>query len=245
MVGDVVSDTVYYVPYAGDTVSVFLDSKWKAIRLTGSVSLLVSTFTANTVFDVFLGHNGSVWSMSAVEWTSDSVRSEELNLLDGILVNGSDNSKRYVGTVRTNGSGQVEATKINYCIWNAYNQKVVDINTRWAQTWTYATNKWAPYGNNSVNGQARVSFVCGLPANIQMVSNQTSRFAYTGVSLNALVGGYLGTPGYNQRTDSSVTSPAFASGTSEVGYNFVQSIVYGLSGATNLTECETRGSFLA
>ena len=249
MSSDVVSDTIHYVPYSGDTVSLYdsTASQWVGRRLTGAVSLSVASLTANTVHDVFLGSNGTSWAMACVPWANDSDRNSELALVDGILVSPSDNALRYVGTIRTNGAGQVEATEINYCIWNAYNQVKVEVSTRFYAPWGYQTGAWVSYGGSSTNGEARVSFVTGLASVVSMKSNQNLYLGYGGVWLGPILN--PSDPNSFNRTAANSTggygaSSAFLTQTSPGGYNYVQSISTGAAGG-GFSECSTYGEFLA
>lgn len=247
MSGDTISDTIYYVPYSGDTVSIYDGKNWAATRLTGTVSLSIAALAANTVHDVFLGTDETSWSMTCVPWADDLNRNVELSRVDGIFVSPSDSSLRYVGTIRTNGAGQVEATEINYCIWNAYNQIKVEVSTRFYAPWGYQTPVWTSYGSSSTNGEARVSFVTGLASVVSMKSNQNLFKGYGGVWLGPILN--PSDPNSFPRTAANATggyaaSSAFLTQTSPGGYNYVQSISTGVGGG-GFSECSTYGEFLA
>lgn len=249
MAGDVVSPVLYYTPYSGDTFSVYDpdQSLWVARRFS-ELSLDISGLAANTVHDIFISYTSDSWLLTPVAWANDRARAVELSRLDGVAVSGSDNTHRWLGTFRTNAAGQVEAKKINNCLFNAYNKVQHIVQSYWLKQFAYGSLAWIPYANDSTNGQARASFVVGSPTPVSMTGSHTQRFMYTGVVLDDLSeswngGGYQGTPGHNGSATVNVTTPAVTSQVAPSGYNFVQSVCYGLNGSSNGSDMTIQGVY--
>ena len=249
---DMIASTLHYVPYIGDTFSVYDSSSslWVA-RKCPALSLDISSLTANTVHDIFLSYVSDNWVLSAVAWADDRTRAVDLQRVDGIATNGANVSQRLIGTIKTNGTSQIEYTNDNRCVWNAYNQVQSVVQTRWYKTIAYDTPTWIPYGGSTTNGESRVSFVVGIPTPVQMTSNITQRFLYTGVVLDDLSepwnnGQYTGTPGLNGNTTGGyITTPAIQSRVSPAGYNFVQACVFGFNSSSGAEDMLVQGVYMA
>lgn len=241
--------TLYYTPYTSDTFSVYDPDQtlWVA-RIFPELSIDVSVLAADTVHDLFISYESDNWVMTPAAWTNDRTRSVGLSRLDGVLVSGSDVTKRWVGTFRTNSVGHIEQKKINNCLWNVYNQVQQVVETRWLFNFAYATQAWIPYASSVTNGQARVSFVVGANTPITMIGSHTQKLMYSGVVLDDLSepwngGAYMGTPGHNGSSTILVTTPGVDSQVSPAGYNFVQSVVYGINGNSSATDMTIQGVY--
>ena len=249
MVGDGVSSVLYYTPYSGDTFSVYDpdQSLWVARRFP-ELSMNVSGLAANTVHDIFLGYSSDNWVLSSSAWTNDKTRATQLERLDGVAVSEADNTQRFIGTIRTNGSGQIENKKINRCVWNAYNQVLLTAETRWFNVFAYAGATWIPYANNTTNGQARVSFVAGGVANLTMISPCMAKYGYTGIVLGDLSeswngGEYTGTPGHSGNNLGATTTTTIDSKVAPAGYNFIQGVIQGISADSLFRDLTIQGSY--
>lgn len=251
MVQDTVSSTLYYVPYTGDTFSVYSPevSLWVA-RKFSTLSLDVGSLSANKIYDIFLSYDSDSdsWVITPAAWADDKTRATELSRLDGIVVSGTDSTQRLIGTIRTNGSGQVEGKKINRCLWNAYNQVLLTVETRWFNVFAYSGATWIPYANSTTNGQARVSCVLGAATNISMISPCMAKYGYTGVVLGDLSeswngGEYTGTPGHSGHPEGATTTTTVDSKVAPAGYNYVQGVISGINGTSLFRDLTIQGNY--
>lgn len=182
--------TLYYAPYEGRHVPLWDGSSAFAMTDTGGELSQATTdttkspaaVTTNSNYDVFVwSDSGTMRATRGPAWSSSSSRgtgagTTELELLNGIYVNknaitNGPAARRgtYVGTVRSNGSSQLDwtlgssasgggAAVLN--VWNMYNRvKVSTYVGETADTWTYASATWRPV-NNSANNS--ISFVYGV-----------------------------------------------------------------------------------
>lgn len=199
---------VYYTPYTGNlipiydgtnvTATVFAElSNDLTASSTGKAGPAAATTNSN--YDLFVwSDSGTIRLTRGAAWNSATARSSttenDLQRINGIWTNKNDitngptaNKGTYVGTIRTDGSSQVNwipgaiaanGTAAVLGVWNAYNRvSVMGLIGDSTDSWTYTTATWRPANNSST---LRVSFVQGLQEDYveaeysALVSNSTS-----------------------------------------------------------------------
>jgi len=214
--------TVYYTPYLGNQTPIF--------NVAGTTSLGMTTFAelsqattdatkspaacaANKNYDLFLWNDaGTLRCTRGAAWTNDTTRATALTRSSGLLVNngavtnGPASGKGiYVGTVRTNGSSQIDyifgassagGTAGFLGLWNMYNRRLTSTSVQDSTvSWTYTTATWRQA--NASNGM-QVSYVIGI-------AEENISAVYTSAS-SSTSGGSAGiTCGVG---DDSITSPS-------------------------------------
>lgn len=182
--------TVYYTPYAGRYVPLWDgSSSFTMTDIGGEISQATTdatkspaAVTTNSNYDLFVWSDAGTYRCTrGPAWTSDTARgtgagTTELELLNGVYVNknaitNGPAARRgtFVGTVRSNGSSQVDyilggvaagGTAAVIGIWNMYNRVQVAprVNDSTA-SWSY--NSTTARAMNNSNGN-RISMVRGL-----------------------------------------------------------------------------------
>lgn len=177
--------TLYYTPYVGNQLPIhdgtnMIPTAFAEISVeTTDTAKNPAAIGANKVNDWFVWNDGGTIRLShGPDWTNDTTRSAgtALTRVNGVLLNavaitngpGAERGT-YVGTTRSDGSGQLNwilgsaangggMAVLN--VWNAYNR--VDVTTSVVDTigsWTY-TSSTARASENSTSN--RVWFVSGL-----------------------------------------------------------------------------------
>ncbi len=179
--------TIYYTPYTGDRVSLFDGSDWKL----HSFAQLSQSTTDNTKSPAAVANNSNydlfVWNDAGVlrctrgpAWSGDNSRgtgagTTELVRLNGVLVNKFAVTNgpaalrgKYVGSVRSNGSAQIDwdlggsaagGQPALLYVWNNYNRvATTPIVKDSTASWTYSTNTTRPSNNSTSN---RISLIVG------------------------------------------------------------------------------------
>lgn len=199
--------TVYYAPYVGRYVPIYNGSAWAMTDIGGELSQATTdstkspaACTTNSNYDLFVwSDSGTYRCTRGPAWSSDTARgtgagTTELERIAGIytnkvaITNGpAANRGTYVGTIRTNGSSQVDwilggtaagGTPASLHVWNMYNR--VDVtaeifNSTSSYTWTPGVATFrAANGTNNM----RCSFVIG-------VRNDSVRAIYEAVGNNS------------------------------------------------------------
>ncbi len=180
--------TVYYTPYLHDIIELYDGSGWlpyqftELSQATTDASKSPAAVANNSNYDIFVWNDaGTLRATRGPAWTSDTARgtgagTTELEMVEGRMVNkiaitNGPAARRgvYVGTVRSNGSAQIDwklgsaasgggAAVIG--VWNMYNRvKVVTNSQDTDDSWTYQST--TPRAMNNSLGN-RVSMVIGL-----------------------------------------------------------------------------------
>ncbi len=143
---DVVSgSTLYYTPSAGAQITLWDGSAWRLISFEEK-SLPVNTLAANTNVDIFGYFNDTTLSLEyGSAWTSNTLRSEEISLFNGVMCKTTNPTRRYIGSIRTTASGFFEDSISKRFVWNAYNQvpRILQIFES-TDSWTYNTAAFRP-----------------------------------------------------------------------------------------------------
>jgi hypothetical protein len=149
--------TLYFTPYRGQSIALWSPSRWKLYRLTErSLSLSV---TANKNYDVFVYNNSGTLTMElSSAWTDDYNRADALMHLDGVLVKASDNTRRYVGSVRASGTNTTEDSETKRFVWNYYNRVSRTLRASSTTSHTYSSTTLRYFNNSSAN---QVEFLIG------------------------------------------------------------------------------------
>lgn len=269
--------TVYYTAYLNRYVPIYNGSAFVVTDFTGGVSTNVeisnnisagggagpSAVTTNSNYDLFVWNNsGTVTLSRGPAWSSSTARgtgagTTELQYIYGILVNknaitlgtGTISAQQgtYVGTIRTNGSSQVDytfggsasgGTASSLGVWNMYNR--VDVSavvSDSAASWTYGTTTWRSLDNSTGN---RHSFLRGLnedaayAALSTTIANGATAYGGIGIGLDSTS---------SPSADASRQGVGDANGTTAVtveytgysglGWRFVQALEY--ASAANAT----------
>lgn len=259
--------TIYYTPYEGDIVPIYDGTAFvptvfaELSQATTDSTKSPAAVTTNSNYDLFVwGDSGTVRCTRGPAWSSDTSRgtgagTSELQRLNGLwtnkvaITNGPGaNRGTYVGTVRSNGSSQIDfilggaavgGTAGVLGVWNAYNR--CDVNTSVRDTtgsWTYTTAAWRAANNSSTN---RVSFIVGLNEDA-FSSEYVASFSQgggnnggigvgydstTALSGNAVLGSSAIVPGYGRHGD-----------VPGIGWHYVSAIEYA-NGGTNTVYSNT------
>lgn len=252
--------TVYYAPFVGRLVPVYNGTAFVLTDTGGELSQALSDTTKspaaaanNSNYDLFVwSDSGTIRCTRGPAWSSDTARgtgagTTELERVKGILVNKATitngpaaNRGTYVGSVRTNGSAQVDfilgaaasgGTAGSIGIWNAYNRRrLATMVQDSAASWTIAI------GVNPTNASTamRVSFLCGLQEDAfeaSYVSNVAPAgggavvlfgVGYDSVSALSGAAAYLAAPSTNVQGRGEFASTA-------LGWHFVQALEQGIT----------------
>jgi hypothetical protein len=210
----------------------------------------------NSNYDIFVWNDGgTIRATRGPAWTNDTTRSAGTALvrIKGLLLNNASITNgpaaqrgTYVGTIRTNGSAQVDyqfgatsmgCTAGNFGVWNAYNRvRVTTTVGDSTDTWSYAVaNTW-----RAANGSptCRVSAVRGL--NEDGVTAIYSAVGQAGAGSAVVVGvgvnsttAFSGINNFNVTTAASPINASYA-GSIGLGYVFVSAIEYNTTATAGL-----------
>lgn len=230
--------TLYLTPFRGDKVSLYDGSVW-AVHTLSEISITTSGLSTDTVYDVFLYDSSGTLTLELAAWNSSTQRhasgtyASDLPTQDNIFVkstNGTtiDATKRYVGTIRTDGSTQFEDSTSRRLVYNYYNRVLRRLTCGDAtNTWNY-TDSWRAANGSEVTGTGRVDLVLGVDEDIVQaivhslaVNSSGGQWIASGVGIDSTSTNHaqlVGQVGYpNVRS-----VPAYYKGHVGIGYHFVQ-----------------------
>lgn len=171
--------TVYYTPFASDTIVLYDGTNWAQHTFTE----LSQDTTDNTKSPAAVANNSNydmfVWNDSGTlrctrgpAWTSDTGRgtgaaTTELELFEGRYVNkiaitNGPAARRglYVGTIRSDGSAQINDSLAKRHVWNNYNRRQRPMRVlETTDNWTYTTATIRQVNGSTAN---QLDFVLGL-----------------------------------------------------------------------------------
>lgn len=181
--------TVFYTPYVGRFVPLYNGTSFVMTDINGELSQATTDSTksptacaANSNYDLFVWSDGGTFRCTrGPAWTSDTARgagagTTELVRVQGVLLNANSITNgpaaqrgTYVGTIRTNGSSQIDyvvggasagGTAASIGLWNMYNRVSGTFNVRDStSSWTYASTTRRSANNSNNN---RISMIRGI-----------------------------------------------------------------------------------
>ena len=212
--------TIYYTPYVGQLVPLYDGTRFHMYDTGGELSQATTDNTKspaavanNSIYDMFVWNDsGTMRCTRGPAWTNDTTRSAgtALTRINGILLNNTGitngpaaNRGTYVGSVRSNGSAQIDfiygasasgGTASVLYVWNMYNQVLIGTTvTDSGVTYTY-TSSTIRQARASAGNQ--ISFLVGLEtgtakfsySNDQATLAAASAFVQIGVGFNTTSG---------------------------------------------------------
>jgi len=115
------ASTLYLTPYKSTKIPLYNGTIWQQFA-TSEISIVL-TITNNSNYDVFAFNNSGVVTLElSSAWVNDTTRNDLLTRQDGVLVKLSNNTRRYLGTIRASGTNTTEDSGVKRFVWNHYNQ---------------------------------------------------------------------------------------------------------------------------
>lgn len=183
--------TIYYTQYNGNQIQIYNGTSMVSTSFVELSNVTTNSsvgnagpaaVAANSNYDLFAWSNSGTATLTrGPAWTSDTARgagagTTELQRVNGMwtnknaITNGpAANLGTYVGTVRSNGSSQIDytfggnatgGTPGFFGVWNAYNRVPASATVgETTASWVYSTSTWRASNNSSGN---RSYFVIGL-----------------------------------------------------------------------------------
>jgi hypothetical protein len=185
--------TLYYTPYVGALIPIYNGTAWALAQMSSDLSNITTNsavgnagpaaVTTNSNYDLFVWSNAGTLTLTrGPAWTSDTARgtgagTTQIAMQNGIWTNAvaitngpSANQGTYVGTVRSDGSSQLNwnptpaaaagGAEAKLHVFNTYNRVLFCAasldNT---SSWTYSTATWRSLDNSTTN---RISYIDGL-----------------------------------------------------------------------------------
>ena len=141
-------ETLYFTPYRGSAVSLYLGGSWESFRFS-ELSLGLSGMLRGIPYDVFLEADENGLKLSFSSWGTASARpSGMLSRVDGVRVSGGDSGRRYLGTIALNSSGYGEDSQSGRLLWNENHRLPRPLLSRLMTDRSSGTahmGNWAPY----------------------------------------------------------------------------------------------------
>jgi hypothetical protein len=174
------ASTVFYIPYGHSKVPLYDGTSWALYSIATELSQTTSDTTKspaavanNSNYDLFVWNDvGTLRCTRGPAWTSDTARgtgvgTTEIARKDGRYVNANSISNGpaaqrglYVGTVRSDGSAQINDSMAKRHVWNTYNWLLRPMRvTEATNSWGYNTATWRQANNSAAN---QLDVVCGL-----------------------------------------------------------------------------------
>lgn len=251
--------TVYFTPYNGDVIPIYDGTRMvptvftELSQATTDSTKSPAAVANNSNYDLFVWNDaGTLRCTRGPAWSSDTVRgtgagTTELEMVKGVYLNKNAitngpaaNRGTYVGTVRSNGSSQIDwklgssaagGGEAFLGVWNMYNRVTVATMVQdTTDSWTYQSGTWRSMNNSSTN---RVSFVAGLSedgfsarnsvlAQLTATSDQIviafGLNSTSALAANSNIGNCTSTASANSQPN------AFYSGVMPLGFNYLQCI---------------------
>jgi hypothetical protein len=164
---DTSGTTVYYTPYIDNKISLWNGLTWQLVEFVEvSFSLLGA---ANGVpYDIFAQLAGGVVSLSAVKWTSNSVRATDIVRQDNVYVLSGSPQFKYLGTVYLSSDASIHDTRRQRLVWNMYNRVTRSLlRLETSANWNYTTAVMRQANANALN---QVETIAGLEEDATEVS---------------------------------------------------------------------------
>jgi hypothetical protein len=258
--------TIYYTPYVGSTIPIYDGTNWSHARFselsnittnssTGSAGPAATTTNSN--YDLFVWLNSGTLTLTrGPAWTSDTARgtgagTTQLTMTNGIwtntvaITNGPGAGVgTYVGTVRTDGSSQVNwnptpsaaagGGNARVDVFNAYNRIRVDTKSQDSTaSWVYNTNTWRSTNNSTSN---RINYIDGLG---EMSVGVTASISCNPGASNSGIGvnrdSTSATPSSTVSFQANQTAPGHCSDVFQpsIGFHYIQAMESNSTGSTN------------
>lgn len=160
----------YFTPYNGSQLTVWDGSSWR-ITYFEEKTVSLSAIVSGSNCDVFGFHlNGTIALELGDAWTSNTIRSSDISLFQGVMCKTQDPTRRYLGTIRTNSTGMAEDSISKRFVWNYFNQvprilRVIETT----DSWSYVTAAWRRVQAVATN---RFEYVCGDPTTFLRSTSQ-------------------------------------------------------------------------
>lgn len=201
--------TVYFTPYQGNRIQLYDGTRWNLYtytemsQTTADNTKSPAAVANNSNYDIFVWDDaGTLRATRGPAWTSDTARgtgagTTELELVQGryvnkiAITNGPTAQKGlYVGTIRSDGSAQINDSLAKRHVWNNFNRRVRPMRVlESADSWNYATATIRQANANTAN---QLDMVIGLSedsvnADIQAMhqNSTTSGAGYVMVGLDS------------------------------------------------------------
>lgn len=209
--GDVTgATTVYFTPYKGNKVELYDGTGWTLRTFTELSQATTDTTKSpaavanDSCYDLFVWDDaGTLRCTRGPAWSSLTARgtgagTTELEVLEGrevnkVAITNGPAAQRglYVGTIRSDGSAQINDSATKRYVWNRYNytRRFCRV-TEPTNSWTYSSGTYRLANNNPAN---QVSYVCGLleiPVKAEISHtfighDGTFRNAYAGIGIDS------------------------------------------------------------
>lgn len=187
--------TLYLTPYVGKDIDLYTGSVWQRFQ-PGQLSITNAGLSASTLYDVFVDYNGGTPQLALTAWSNNSTRATALTYQDGVYVLSGTSTKRYAGTIATDGSSQFNDTSLIRGVWNYYNRLLRPISSVLGNgtNWTYNSSAWRTLNGSNIV----ISTICGVIEDNIMISfglnagsGNTSGYN-VGIGLNTTSAPYTG-----------------------------------------------------
>lgn len=229
---DTTGDRIFYTPYTGNTIALLSSGEWRYFTFA-QIDFPLAGIAAATNVDIFAVPSGNSAILQISAWSTNTARTDLLTRSNGVWVQASNTSRRYLGTIRTSATATGADTETQRYVWNVSNQlpKILRRQDNTA-TWTYSLGTWRRMNNSSAN---RVEVVAGLAENtidvqILGVASNNAQVAI-GVSSETVP---VTTFGYGQADGAQSTSiGSRIQAQLSPGYNFLQALERSQAGSTS------------
>jgi hypothetical protein len=226
--------SVYFLPYAGDKISLYDGSNWKLFDIGSSGVNVAVPSTTVTPFDVFAYDNSGSLAIETLDWADDTRRATEIVEQDGVYVKSGATGRRYLGTGRTTSvSGQCEDSEANRFLWNYYNRVQKRLEYNEATSHTNGSSTWVEW-RSGAGGPHRAYLVLGVAEEPFLYTTFGAMFdgGRTSIGVNTVAA-----PSGNQNSNSNTAViRATASGLYQfpIGYSYVALVERGATGPATL-----------
>lgn len=147
--------TLHLTPFVGDRISLLTAAGKVEVLQSAEISKsLTGLLTSGYNHDVFVYNNTGALALNiGAAWTSDTARSAAIEKVGGAWYLTSDNTYRYVGTLRATGTGTTSDEDDHRYLWNLHNRLPRSLHSLEAATsWSYATATVRQAGGSASNG---------------------------------------------------------------------------------------------
>jgi hypothetical protein len=177
--------SLYLTQHFGNAISLYNGSSWQTIQFNSKLVSNFSSLNPNIIYDVFGYLNNNDISFELVPWSmyipydpetpeiepANSSRNINLSIVDGVYCKSGNNTRRYIGTVRTSNSAFLD-NESDRLIYNFYNKvkKIIRSDVNPINDEPYFTFSWI-YPTNTIRQIPyipEVSVVNGLNSNIDL-----------------------------------------------------------------------------